>query len=82
MVARCAERVSCLGRCGISSLKADTESIGKGKESGIMRVAKQYGVEHQFIDCVTYDVTRGPLRRGGWIDAIITDPPCEWGVSG
>lgn len=51
----------------------------KGKESvpGILRAAAQYGVQDQFLDIMTFDVTKGPIRRGGWIDAIVTDPPCE-----
>ena len=56
---------------GLISAKA------KGLVPGVMRSAKQYGVEAQFLDCLTFDVTRNPLRRGGWIDAIITDPPCK-----
>ncbi|RSH81440.1 hypothetical protein EHS25_006796 [Saitozyma podzolica] len=49
----------------------------KGKETvpGVFRAAEQYGVSNQFLDCLVYDVTQSPLRRGGWIDAIITDPP-------
>ncbi|WRT63816.1 uncharacterized protein IL334_000741 [Kwoniella shivajii] len=49
----------------------------KGKEvkPGILRAAEQYGIEDRFIDCLTYDVTRSPIRTGGWVDAIITDPP-------
>ena len=42
-----------------------------------MRAAAQYGVEENVLDCLTFDVTRSPVRRGGWVDAIITDPPCE-----
>ncbi|WWD22530.1 hypothetical protein CI109_107023 [Kwoniella shandongensis] len=48
---------------------------GKGVRPGIYRSAAQYGLEDRFIDCLTYDVTRSPIRRGGWVDAIITDPP-------
>jgi tRNA (guanine10-N2)-methyltransferase len=54
--------------------------VAKGKETvpGVFRAAEQYGLSNQFLDCLVYDVTQSPLRRGGWIDAIITDPPCEW----
>ncbi|OCF31203.1 tRNA (guanine10-N2)-methyltransferase [Kwoniella heveanensis CBS 569] len=48
---------------------------GKNVRPGILRAAAQYGTEDKFLDCLTYDVTRSPIRRGGWIDAIITDPP-------
>ena len=44
---------------------------------GIMRAAAQYGVSDKLLGCMTYDVTRNPMRRGGWLDAIITDPPCQ-----
>ena len=43
---------------------------------GILRSAAQYAVQDRFLDCLTFDVTQGPLRRGGWVDAIVTDPPC------
>ncbi|WWC85832.1 uncharacterized protein L201_000699 [Kwoniella dendrophila CBS 6074] len=52
---------------------------GKMKEKegkpGIFRAAEQYGLSDLLLDCLTYDVTKSPMRRGGWIDAIITDPP-------
>lgn len=44
---------------------------------GMLRSAEQYGVKDKFLDLFTFDVTQNPLRRGGWIDAIVTDPPCE-----
>lgn len=44
---------------------------------GMFRSAEQYGVRDQFLDLFTFDVTQNPLRRGGWIDAIVTDPPCQ-----
>lgn len=51
-----------------------------------MRSAEQYGVGDKILDCLTFDVTKNPLRRGGWLDAIITDPPCRsgpwFGISG
>ena len=43
---------------------------------GIIRAALQYGVQDRLLDCLTFDVTRSPIRRGGWVDAIVTDPPC------
>lgn len=55
--------------------------VGKGKGDdntpGVMRAAAQYGVRDQILDCLTFDVTQHPWRRGGWLDAIVTDPPCE-----
>jgi tRNA (guanine10-N2)-methyltransferase len=43
----------------------------------MMRAASQYGLEDKFLGCFTFDVTKNPIRRGSWIDAITTDPPCE-----
>lgn len=51
---------------------------GKGVVPGIKRAAEQYGCLDQILDCMTFDVTTHPWRRGGWVDAIITDPPCEY----
>ncbi|ODN88067.1 tRNA (guanine10-N2)-methyltransferase [Cryptococcus wingfieldii CBS 7118] len=48
---------------------------GKGLSPGIIRSAEQYGIRDQFLDFFTFDVTKSPLRQGGWVDAIITDPP-------
>jgi tRNA (guanine10-N2)-methyltransferase len=42
-----------------------------------MRSAKQYGIDQRFLDNMCFDITHGPWRRGGVLDAIITDPPCE-----
>lgn len=42
-----------------------------------MRSAAQYGVAERFLDNINFDITNGPWRRGGWVDAIVTDPPCE-----
>ncbi|KAG8742733.1 hypothetical protein FRC10_001007 [Ceratobasidium sp. 414] len=49
----------------------------RGKETtpGIRRAAHQYGVQNRILDLCTFDVTQGPLRRGGLFDAIVTDPP-------
>lgn len=43
---------------------------------GVFRAANQYGVREKVLDCLTFDVTRNPWRRGELLDAIITDPPC------
>ncbi|WVR03593.1 hypothetical protein IAU60_000585 [Kwoniella sp. DSM 27419] len=51
---------------------------GKMKDKqkpGILRTAAQYGSEDKFVDFLTWDITRNGIRRGGWIDAIVTDPP-------
>lgn len=57
---------------------ADDTEKGKNIVPGILRSAEQYGVKDKFIDTPCFDVTQGPWRRGGWLDAIVTDPPCEW----
>jgi hypothetical protein len=43
---------------------------------GVLRAAKQYGVESRILDLATFDITNHPWRCGGFFDAIITDPPC------
>jgi len=43
----------------------------------MLRAAEQYGVRDKFLDLFTFDVTQNPLRRGGWVDSIVTDPPCK-----
>ena len=43
---------------------------------GIVKNGAQYGIADRILDCMTFDVTQNPIRRGGWLDAIITDPPC------
>ncbi|VDC06429.1 unnamed protein product [Peniophora sp. CBMAI 1063] len=48
---------------------------GKGGKPGIMRAAAQYEVDKRVLDLCTFDVTRNPLRCGGFFDAIVTDPP-------
>ncbi|KAF6761256.1 RNA methylase [Ephemerocybe angulata] len=49
----------------------------RGKESvpGVVRAAKQYGVDTRILDLATFDITHHPWRCGGLFDAIITDPP-------
>jgi hypothetical protein len=59
---------------GGSELMSDAK---KGDTPGFRRAAKQYGVSDEILDCLAFDVTRNPWRRGGWVDAIVTDPPCE-----
>lgn len=55
---------------------------GKDRLSpGVFRTADQYGIRDRFLDCYTFDVTSNPWRRGGWVDAIVTDPPCECRVT-
>lgn len=49
--------------------------LGKDGSTGITRSARQYGLESQFVDSLSYDVTQHPLRRGGLFDAIVADPP-------
>lgn len=56
---------------------ADGTEKGKDVTPGILRSAEQYGVRDKFIDTPCFDVTQGPWRRGGWLDAIVTDPPCK-----
>ncbi|ORY25087.1 S-adenosyl-L-methionine-dependent methyltransferase [Naematelia encephala] len=51
------------------------KSKGPDVTPGMLRAAAQYGVADKFLDLLTFDVTRSPIRRGGWVDAIITDPP-------
>ncbi|TFY76840.1 hypothetical protein EWM64_g7171 [Hericium alpestre] len=48
---------------------------GKENQPGIMRAAAQYGVAERILDLGTFDVTHHPWRCGGFLDAIITDPP-------
>ncbi|KAG8796906.1 hypothetical protein FRC16_009394 [Serendipita sp. 398] len=42
---------------------------------GIFQSAAQYEVLDRILDCCTFDITRSPLRRGNFLDAIISDPP-------
>jgi tRNA (guanine10-N2)-methyltransferase len=42
---------------------------------GIVRSAKQYGIQDKLVDVLNFDVTQHPLRRGVLFDAIVTDPP-------
>jgi len=48
---------------------------GKGKPTGVIRAAAQYGVVSRILDLCTFDVTWNPWRCGELFDAIITDPP-------
>ena len=63
---------------GVAAVKiSNGESSRHASEPGIMRAAAQYGVRDNIMDCLTFDVTQHPWRMGGWLDAIVTDPPCE-----
>ncbi|KAJ3762388.1 tRNA guanosine-2'-O-methyltransferase [Lentinula raphanica] len=53
---------------------------GKQTTPGVFRAASQYGVVSRIIDICTFDVTNNPWRCGELFDAIITDPPCKYGV--
>lgn len=46
-----------------------------GEEIGVIRSAKQYGIEHNIIDCLCGDISQHPWRSGGLFDAIVADPP-------
>lgn len=59
----------CLSAC------ADIAEKGKDVTPGIFRAAAAYGYDQRFLDVVAFDVTHGPWRRGGFLDAIVTDPP-------
>lgn len=49
--------------------------IGHDGSTGIMRSARQYGVQHLVLDCLGCDMTQHPWRFGGLFDAIVADPP-------
>lgn len=66
------------------------EDPGCWKETGVLRAARQYGLEGRFLDCLTCDITQHPWRllhpsaasssgagpsRPAFLDAIIADPP-------
>ena len=50
---------------------------GKGLEKGIGQNMRNYSLEAQLLDCFIGDLTNTPLRstNGGWLDAIVCDPP-------
>ncbi|ELU42696.1 RNA methylase [Rhizoctonia solani AG-1 IA] len=48
--------------------------VGTDTTPEIRKAATQYGVLPRVLDLCTFDVTQGPLRRGGLFDAIVTDP--------
>lgn len=50
------------------------------RQPGILKAAAQYGVQSRIMDLSTFDITRNPWRCGGFLDAIITDPPCRFRV--
>ncbi|CAG8511437.1 11645_t:CDS:2 [Acaulospora colombiana] len=43
----------------------------------VVKSASQYDVLPRILDCCTFDITRSPFRTGGFLDAIISDPPCK-----
>ncbi|KAI5474831.1 hypothetical protein MNV49_002361 [Pseudohyphozyma bogoriensis] len=47
----------------------------RGKKTNIGDSAAQYGIKDKIVDCVVFDVTQHPYRRGEIFDAIVTDPP-------
>lgn len=47
----------------------------RGGVPGVFQSAAQYDVLPRILDCCTFDVTRSPFRTGGFLDAIISDPP-------
>lgn len=56
--------------------KREREKRRQG-EMGVKVNLEQYGLGGQFLDCFTSDLTNSPLllKRGGWLDGIICDPP-------
>ena len=38
----------------------------------------QYGSLDKLFGGLTFDLTKNAWRRGGWLDAIVTDPPCKF----
>jgi tRNA (guanine10-N2)-methyltransferase len=56
-------------------VKPNSSEKGKNVVPGIYRSAEQYGLRDRFLDCINFDITNGPWRRGGFVDAIVTDPP-------
>lgn len=74
MADRCGAKVR-LDSAAICS-RADLFADASGP--GVFRAAQHYGIRDKILDCVTFDVTRNPWRRGELLDAIITDPPCKF----
>jgi hypothetical protein len=62
-----------VGRRGV----ANVLEKGKGIPTGMDRAAMQYGILDKLFGGLTFDLTKNAWRRGGWLDAIVTDPPCE-----
>ncbi|CAD6568045.1 MAG: hypothetical protein CYPHOPRED_002304 [Cyphobasidiales sp. Tagirdzhanova-0007] len=53
----------------------DGRHIRGKKGKSVFDGATQYNVRDGILDCFISDLTQSPLRRGGFLDAIITDPP-------
>lgn len=74
---------------GVKAGKASDGKKGIGCEKGVGRNFDAYGLQDFFGDCFISDLVHSPLRRsneaeatsgskgggGGWLDAIICDPP-------
>ena len=50
------------------------------KTPGVIRAATQYGVASRLVDLSVFDLTHHPWRCGDLFDAIVTDPPCAYGL--
>jgi hypothetical protein len=72
MDVRCEEKVGLIRQWQYVMLILFPDKSGPG----VFRAATQYGIRDKMLDCLTFDVTRNPWRRGELLDAIITDPPC------
>jgi hypothetical protein len=80
------DQISTDGRCAgkvchftdrLPQTETDSETLSDPSGPGVFRAAAQYNVRDQLLDCMTFDVTLNPWRTGGFLDAIVTDPPCE-----
>jgi len=74
MVGKCVARASLACH---DSAETDRVEKGKGIPTGMERAARQYGSLDKLFGGLTFDLTKNAWRRGGWVDAIVTDPPCE-----
>lgn len=46
-----------------------------GQQVAVLDSAKQYGLEHHFLDFICADMSQHPWRASGLFDAIVADPP-------
>lgn len=46
-----------------------------GQQVAVLNSAKQYGLEHHFLDFICADMSQHPWRASGLFDAIVADPP-------